>query len=647
MAILDVAIVNVAIPSIRKDLHASFGSVELVITAYTLTYACLLITGGRLGDLFGRRRMFIVGLLLFSAFSGLCGASPSIGVLIAARALQGIGGALMYPQVLAIIQVSYEGQERVRAFGVFGAVVGIAAVVGQLVGGALLALNVFGLTWRPVFLVNVPLGVLAAIAAVIVLPADQREARTRLDGRGVALIAAALLLLSVPLLEGREHGWPVWMLVCLACAAPAFALFVAYERRLAGRGGSPLVRIELFRNPGFAGGIPIAMLFIASYAGFLLLLAVYLQAGLGFSPLHSGAVYTPAAVGFFINSLAAPKLVPLLGRHVLTVGYVIAGLGLLATAATVSAAGTSLVGWELAPTLFIAGLGQGLGMSPLVGTIIAGLEPAEAGAGAGVVTTTLQTGNVLGVALGGLLFFTLLGDAHPGVAYANAFADSLPACAALLLIAALLVHRLPVTPFEAQNALIERLPGWATGFAYSMFLMTGGRIGERMFADVLSRVAERRLRRTTQAPEDPGEFFAFHFDAMSEDGAWLTYLQREGLTYGSGPIPHEQQRLPVIQAQVDEIRRRQNEGLIDPELDPRLVRLLGFALASYPRLLPQITRMTTGIPPDDPRFVEEWEKFLRAIGERFEPLAGRTRNPGPGSTQVSKRQADEMNEPKG
>jgi predicted MFS family arabinose efflux permease len=258
--------------------------------------------------------------------------------------------------------------------------------------------------------------VLAAIAALRVLPDDRPDTQTRLDIGGDGLIALALVLLAVPLLEGRGQGWPAWMLACLVCSIPAFAVFLAFERRLRARGGSPLVRFELFRNPGFAGGVPIAMLFMASYAGFLLTLAIYLQARLGFSPIHSGAVYTPAAVGFFITSLSAPRLVPLLGRHVLTAGYVIAALGLLATAATVAAAGKSLVGWELAPTLFVAGLGQGLGMSPLVGTIISGLEPADAGASAGVVTTTLQTGNVLGVALGGLLFFTLLGHGHPGAA---------------------------------------------------------------------------------------------------------------------------------------------------------------------------------------------------------------------------------------
>jgi hypothetical protein len=327
------------------------------------------------------------------------------------------------------------------------------------------------------------------------------------------------------------------MIACLIAATPAIALFLAYERRLAARGGSPLVPLRLFGNRGFAGGVPIALLVQASYTIFALTLSIYLQAGLGFSPLHAGAVYTPNAIGFFITSLTAPRLVPLLGRHVLTLGYIIATLGLLAVAATAAAAGGGLAGWELAPPLFIAGLGQGFGYSPMVGTIIAGLEPADAGAGAGVVTTTLQTGNVLGVALGGLLFFTLLGGAHQGGSYANAYALVLTVAAALLVLAAVLVHWLPVTQFEAQNALIERLPGWATGFAYSMFLMTGGRIGDRLFANILSHVAERRLRRAEQAPADPGEFFVYHYNAMSEDGAWLNYLEREALTYGTGPIP--------------------------------------------------------------------------------------------------------------
>lgn len=619
MAILDVAIVNVAIPSIRADLHASFGAVELVVTAYTMAYACLLITGGRLGDIVGRKRMFITGLLVFSAASALCGAAPSIGVLVAARVLQGAGGALLYPQVLAVIQVTFKDQERARALGIFGSVIGLAAIAGQIIGGLLLAVNVFGLTWRPIFLVNVPIGVLAALASLVVLPRDRPEERSRLDLGGVVLAAITILLLVAPLLEGRDQGWPAWIIGCLLAVIPAGLVFAAYEHRLARRGGAPLLRLDLFANRGFATGVPIAALYMISYAGFLFILAIYLQSGLGFSPLQAGLIYTPSAAGFFLTSLAAPRLVPLLGRGVLSLGYLIAALGLLGAAAIAAAAGAHVTGWELAPTLFISGLGQGLGMSPLVGTIISGLAPADAGAGSGMVTTTLQIGSALGVALLSLIFFTLRGPGGSAAQYGSAFAHALPLTAALLVVAAVLVQRLPRGPLQAANVLIEHQPGWASGFAYSMFLMTGGRIGDQLFDEILGQIIARRTRRTAEAPLPPGEFLAYHFAAAATERAWLNYLVREALTYGSGAVPHEQERLPVIQQQVEEIRQRQAAGLVTDELDPALLRLLCFALVSYPRILPQITRMTTGRSVDDPAFVAAWEDVLRAVGERLGP----------------------------
>jgi hypothetical protein len=189
----------------------------------------------------------------------------------------------------------------------------------------------------------------------------------------------------------------------------------------------------------------------------------------------------------------------------------------------------------------------------------------------------------------------------------------------LLLVAAAGVHNLPRGPLQPSNALIERLPGWAAGFAYSMFLMTGGRIGDRLFAGILGQVRHERERRVQEAPLPPGEFLAYHFDEARMDGAWLNYLLREALAYGSGEVPHETERRKVIEDQVDEVRRRQAQGLVDPSLDPRLLRLLGFAIVSYPRLLPQITRIVTGHAPDDPEFVAEWEAFLRQIGPRFAP----------------------------
>ncbi|HWG03656.1 MAG TPA: MFS transporter [Beijerinckiaceae bacterium] len=623
MAILDVAIVNVAIPSIRSDLGASFGEIEFVVSAYTLTYACLLVTGGRLGDSYGRKLLFIVGLVVFAAASAGCGLAPTSGFLIGARAVQGIGGALMYPQVLAIIQVNFTGDERAKALGVFGSVIGIAAVAGQILGGTILALDIWHLAWRPIFLVNVPLAVGTIIAAVFILPKDERSEAVGLDGIGVVLVTAALFLLIVPLLEGRELGWPVWMIAAMPIAFCVFALFVWYERRFAQRGGRPLVRIDLFACKSFAFGVPIAALFMASYAGLLFTLALYLQVGLHFSALQSGMTYTPMAIGFFITSLASPRLIPLLGRQVLTLGYLVGAFGLAATATTVYAAGARLEGYELVPSLFIAGLGNGLGLSPLVGTVIAGLAPQEAGAGAGIVTTTLQVGNALGVALIGLLFFTLLGSAGEGVAYAHVFAMTLPTCAVLLLAAAFLVRRLPRTPFEVSNALIERLPGWSAGFAYSMFLMTGGRLGDGLVQDLVAHVVERRLRRTRHAPQAVGEFLAFHFHEGESDVAWLHYLMREALVFGNRPVPQERERAESIAAQIKEIRDRQALGLLPADLDPAALRLMAFALVSYPRMLPQITRTTTGLAPDDPRFGQLWEALLREVGTWIEAAAHR------------------------
>jgi EmrB/QacA subfamily drug resistance transporter len=640
MAILDVAIVNVAIPSIRSDLHASFGEIEFIVSAYTLTYACLLVTGGRLGDNYGRKLLFNVGLAVFGVASAACGLAPTTTILIVARAVQGIGGALMYPQVLAIIQVNFADNERAKALGIFGSVIGIAAVAGQILGGTILALDLWHLEWRPIFLVNVPLAAATIVAAIFILPKDEHHDDVGLDWGGVVLITTALLLLIVPLLEGRELGWPLWIIACFVAAFPMFYLFVWYERRFAARGGRALVRIELFANKSFAYGVPIAALFMASYAGFLFTLALYLQVGLGFTPLQSGMTYTPTAIGFFLTSLAAPRLIPLLGRWVLTTGYMLSAFGLMATATTVFSARARLHGFELAPSLFIVGLGNGLGLSPLVGTVIAGLQPREAGAGAGIVTTTLQVGNAVGVALIGLLFFVLLGTAGPGPAYAGAFARTLPTCAALLIVAAILVRRLPRTPFEVSNALIERLPGWSAGFAYSMFLMTGGRLGDRLVNDLVAHTIERRLQRVHDAPQAVGEFLAYHFRAAEADVAWLHYLMREALVFGDRPVPQEAERQEAVSAQVQEIRDRQAAGLLPADLDPGQLRLLGFALINYPRMLPQITRMATGMTPENPNFTARWEALLRELGSWIEAAARRktitvSGQSGPGATDVA------------
>jgi MFS family permease len=390
--------------------------------------------------------------------------------------------------------------------------------------------------------------------------------------------------------------------------------------------------VTLFAQRAFVVGLGIAIAFFAANAGFLFLFAVYLQAGLGFSPIAAGLTYAPAAVGLLVMSLAAPKLIPLLGRRVLSVGYGIAALGYLATTAVVTAAGASVKPLELAPGLLIVGLGHGLGITPLMGTVLSGVAPRQAGAASGVLTTALQVGNVLGVAVFSLAFFAFLGTparaGGQGGAYAGAFAASLPAAAALTLVAFVLVRLLPTARAETANVLVERAGGWAPGLAYSLFLASGGRIGERAFTEILGGVMDRRTRLTRQAPADPGDFLAYQFAAGAGDDAWRNFLTREALTRGDHEVAHEDERRPVIQLQVGEIRRRQAEGLIDPEFDPALVRLMAFALATYPRVFRQITRMTTGLEPDDPRFATAWSAFLRELGHRLAPGEIRTSAPG-------------------
>ncbi|HEX5402923.1 MAG TPA: MFS transporter [Pseudonocardiaceae bacterium] len=616
MAVIDVTIVNVAVPSIRASLGTTIGEIELVITGYTVAYASLLVTGGRLGDMLGRRRMFLCGLALFTLSSAACGAAPMIGLLIAARTTQGVGAAMLFPQVLAIIQVTFPDADRPKALGVFGSVIGIGAIAGQLIGGLLLALDLFGLGWRQVFLVNVPIGVVAIIAASVILPKDEPGEHGHIDWLGVVLATSMLILFIVPLLEGREAGWPLWTILSLVAVIPVAITFVRHEIAVAARGGTPLVRMDLFANRGFARGVPLAMLFTASYAGFLLLLSVYLQIGLRFTPLAAALVYAPNAVGFFVASLIAPRLTRQLGRHALTLGYLLAALGLLGVTGTVAAAGADIAGWQLAPVLFVAGLGQGLGMTPLIGTIIGTLSGRDAGAGAGVVTMTLQVGNAVGVATMSLVFFGVLGTATSPGSYAHAYSTALPVTAALMIVAALLVLRLPAT--AQGNPLLERLPGWASGFAYSTYLMTGGRLGDRFFHNLLEDVIDRRVRRIAEAPRPAGDFLAHHYrSARASDRRWLGYLVREALAHGDGAVAHEDERGKVIADQVDEIRGRQATGDFPADLDPKLLRLMSFALVNYPQLLPQITRMTTGRTPDDPEFGDAWTEFLREVGNRL------------------------------
>jgi EmrB/QacA subfamily drug resistance transporter len=440
MVILDVFIVNVAAPSLRADLGATDADLQWVVAAYLLTYALTLITGGRLGDVLGRRRMFKLGIVGFTAASALCAAAPDATTLIIARLLQGFGGAAMWPQVLSIIQVEFPPDERPRAFGFQGVVQGVAAIAGQIVGGGVIALDLLGLGWRWVFLINVPVGLVALLFANRVIPESRSESARRIDLLGVALATVALGLVMIPAVEGREVGWPAWTFAAFAAALPAAGLFLAAERRIAARGGAPLLELHLFDARGFRIGLlsAIVLYFVIS---FFFLLGIYLQDGLGLTALESGLAFTPIAVAFVSSSLAGPRLADGPREYLPQVGAAIAAAGLIATIVVIqSTSGGSVSAWLILAMVPIGG-GLGLAIPPLINLVLRAVPPADAGAAAGTLVTSQQIGNALGVAMIGTIFFGQLGSATGAAAYGDAFSISLAVQAAFALTAAALVSR--------------------------------------------------------------------------------------------------------------------------------------------------------------------------------------------------------------
>ena len=433
MTFLDFFIVNVALPSIQGRLHAGPAAIQLVVAGFGLAFAAGMISGGRLGDLYGRRRMFTVGLALFTVTSAACGLAPTAGFLDVARVLQGGAAAMMTPQVLAMLGTIYTGPRRAKAFAAYGMTMGIAGVGGQLIGGALIALNPAGAGWRSIFLINVPVGITALALVRRILP-ESRGEPARVDLVGTALITAALIAIVLPLVEGRQQGWPAWTVLCLAAAPVLLAVFVAHQRARGAGGRAPLVRLALFRDRAFGVGTLTGIAFGAVPASFFFVLALYLQDGRGLSPLVSGVVFSAVGVGFFAAMLTAERMTRRMGRQILAVGAAVVAAGCL-LAAWAARAGTSL---ELAPGLVTVGFGIGMVLVPLTATALARIAAEHAGAASGVLTTGQQVGGALGVAVIGVVFF---GAAGGGIAHA--FAASLVVLAALTVATAALVQLLP------------------------------------------------------------------------------------------------------------------------------------------------------------------------------------------------------------
>jgi MFS family permease len=411
MAVLDASIVNVAIPTIRLDLSATGADLQLIVAGYVIAYAVLLITGARLGMRFGFRRIFLWGLAVFTLASLACGLAPTSGALIVVRAIQGGGAALMVPQVFSLIQRNFTGPARAQALSLWAASLALGGLIGQVLGGLLVTADLFGTGWRPVFLVNVPIGLVLLFASLRLLPIDSPEPARPLDLAGLVSLAAAVLLLVVPLVLGHEAGWPAWTFGSLVASVVALAVFAVVERSVERRGGAPLIAGRVLRAPGMPAALIAIVLALASYGGFLFSFTQHLQLGLRDSALAAGLTFVPMALGFALSSLNWRRLPVRLQQVVIPTGCVVAAVGYSLIALVVADGGTGGVWLPLG--LFLGGFGQGMAASPILTVALSKVAPQDAADASGVLTTVIQLGLVVGVATFGTVFLTLA--VQPGV----------------------------------------------------------------------------------------------------------------------------------------------------------------------------------------------------------------------------------------
>jgi len=434
MAILDVSIVNVAAPTIRTDLSASGARLQLIVAGYTIAYAVLLITGARLGARHGHRTVFLTGLAAFTVASLACGLAQTSGQLIAFRFGQGVGAALMVPQVLSLIQRSFHGAARARALSLYAAAIAGGAVIGQISGGVLVAADLFGTGWRPVFLVNVPVGLLLLLLGGRVMPRDAGDRSRSLDLPGLALLVPTVLAFIVPLVLGHEQGWPLWGWLCLFASGVLLVFFVAVQRTVS---RAPLIPGRILRIRSVVAGVVVLFGSFAIYGGWLFCLAVYVQSGLGWSPLRTGLLFLPGAVGFATASLTWRRLPEGWHRGLIPVGLAVAtvSMALLALVASLGDPPSALLSLVFA----VNGLGMGFAFSPVMSVALAEVPPADAPNASGLLTTTLQLAQAVGVAVFGTLYLSLLSTrtvsaAATTTALALAAVEATTATLALLLL---------------------------------------------------------------------------------------------------------------------------------------------------------------------------------------------------------------------
>lgn len=449
MDLLDVTIITVAAPDIATNLKASEAQLQWMLAAYVLALGSGLVTGGRVGDAYGRRRVFLVSLAAFAVASAACALASSAGMLIALRALQGLAGGFMVPQVFGIIRSSFAPSAMAKAFGAYGAVQGLASVAGPLLGGALVDADLWGLGWRTIFWINVPVAVLALALGLRFLPESHAPGRTRLDVVGALLAAVGVFLVLLPLVQGRDWGWPGWGWGLLVLGLVVLAGFLAYERRLARAGGQPVLDPSLLSIRPFSAGLAAAVFFFGGLASFFLVLSIYLQLGTGRTAWETGLVILPYALGSIITSGAGVALAAKAGRALLITGSLTlaASQGLLWWLVR---DGATPGYWALGGVMFLGGLGLGLGAPILVNVVLAGVPGRQAGAAGGALSTVNQIGGAIGIAILATVFFNALPATAPAGApgtqahvFGQALAHVMPWQVATYLLAALAMLALP------------------------------------------------------------------------------------------------------------------------------------------------------------------------------------------------------------
>jgi len=446
MQLLDTTITMVGVPSIQGSLHSSFGEIQLVVAGYMLAFACVLVTGGSLGSSYGRKRMFLWGMAGFTIASAVCGAAPDALTLICSRVVQGMCSGLMFPQVLSIIQVVFGKEQRNKAIGLYGATIGLATILGPVTGGALIDLNIDGWGWRSIFYINVPIGLAALALGIALIPESTDGAGRRIDLPGAGLLGAGLFLLVLPLVIGRDEGWPAWSFGCLAASPFVLAAFAGYERRRTSRQAGPLIDTTLFRQRPFTVGLIACLVFFTGIPSFFMILLLTLQAGLGYSPVKAGAVTLGFAVALAIGSARSAAITRRLGTRVLLAGCALMIVGQLGVIGVMNWAGTGLQGWQLLAPMFVAGLGGGFFIAPVTSVVLAGISAKDSGAASGALATVQQVGAALGIAVVGVIFFGLL-----GVNAASSSASAVPQLRHELTVAGVPATQQPViiTKFDA------------------------------------------------------------------------------------------------------------------------------------------------------------------------------------------------------